>query len=278
MKGKTKLVVTIHDIIHWIFRKQFFTPLQAIYAGAMLRQAVEKADHIITVSSKTQADLVEHFGADKAKISVIYEGVSKQFQPIQDSKQVAAVREKYHLPEKFFLYVGLLKPHKNVHWLIRVFRDLKKEKKIRGALVLVGKKDLRYPIGFEELTTLQTDHDIIHLPYVDHGDLLVLYNSALSLVHPSLYEGFGLTLLEAMACQTPVIACKAASIPEVVGEAGHLFEPNNADDLRSALMRMEEDKGWQKELAEKGVARAAQFKWEEMAEKTYEIYNQILQK
>ena len=276
-KGKTKLVVTIHDIIHWIFRKQFFTPVQAAYAGFMLRRAVASADHIITVSHHTKKDLIEYFHADPEKITSIPLGMDSGLREMTEGELAPAfekLRVKYSLPEFFFLYVGLMKPHKNVLWLVRIFRKLKAEGKVQAALVLVGKKDKRYPKEQEELETLVSNEDVIHLPSVAYDELQVLYNQALALIHPSLYEGFGLTPLEAMACGTPVITTRAASIPEVVGDAAIQIETETEKPLWDAIIRMEQDPQLRESLRQKGLERAKLFCWKETARQTAEVYEQ----
>ena len=278
-KGETKLVVTIHDIIHWIFRKQFFTPVQAAYAGFMLRRAVSSADHIITDAQHTKKDLVEYFHADPEKITSIPLGIDPGLREMAEGELAPAfekLRVKYSLPEAFFLYVGLMKPHKNVLWLVRIFRKLKAEGKVRVALVLVGRKDKRYPKEQKELEDLKSNADVIHLPTVAYDELLVLYNQALALIHPSLYEGFGLTPLEAMACGTPVITTNAASLPEVVGGAAIRIETGCEDPMRNAIIRMEQDAGLRESLRQKGLERVKLFCWKETARKTFEVYDQVL--
>ncbi len=275
--GRTRLVVTIHDIIHWIFRKDFFSPLQAFYAGRMLKAAVRKADRIIAVSNKTRDDLLEHFDADPEKVRVIYEGVSEEFHELApEAPIISSVRKKYGIPGPFFLYVGMIKPHKNVLGLLRMFRKLKNECKIQSTLVLVGRKDARYPKDFQELAGLQSGRDVIHLPFVEKGELVALYNAALALVHPSLYEGFGLTLLEAMACAAPVLACRAASIPEIAGEAACLVDPCAEREMMDALVRLEKAPGLREEYRRKGRQQAARFRWEDTARKTAEVYEEVL--
>ncbi len=276
LKGGTKLVVTIHDLIHWIFRKDFFSPLQAAYAGWMLKQASLRSDHIITVSERTKLDLIKYFNADAKKISVIYEGVSSRFKPVQDAAQLEKMKMKYQLPESYFLYVGLIKPHKNVLTLIRLFKQLRKEGLVKSSLVLIGKKDKHYPPGLEELTHLKTGEGIIYLPFVETEELVLLYNGALALVHPSLYEGFGLTLLEAMACGTPVIACRTSSIPEVAGHAAWLVDPSVPGEMKDAMAEMERTPVLRMEYGKKGIVQAGRFRWDDAAKKTLEVYERVL--
>ena len=274
--SKTKLVVTIHDLIHWIFRKDFFTPLQAFYVKTMLERAAQTADHVITVSEKTRRDLIDHFNFEPERISVIYEGVSERFHELEEDGDIHRLREKYKLPAAYFLYVGSLKPHKNVLWLIHLFRKLKQEGKMDADLVVVGKKDKRYPVGYQELASLRTERGMVYIPFLEEKELVALYNGALALIHPSLYEGFGLTLLEAMACGTPVIACRSASVPEVVGEAAYLVDSCAERDMAEAMVRVEKVAGLRDELRRKGKKRIERFRWDQAAAETAEIYERVL--
>jgi len=278
-KGKTKLVVTIHDIIHWIFRDKFFSPIQGFYSGTMLRKAVLLADQIIAVSNHTKKDLIKYFHAEDRKITVVPEGVDKRYHEIrpEDLKTVyERLRAKYGLPADFFLYVGLLKPHKNVLWLIRTFRKMKMMGKVHTPLVLVGRKDKKYPSGYEELQKLASTPDIIHLPQIDQDELIVFYNQALALIHPSLYEGFGLTLLEAMRCGTPVLAANTSSIPEVVGDAAYRVEVNADADMMKAIGRLEKDAALRESYRVKGLAHSQLFSWKETAKRTAAVYDKVL--
>jgi len=278
-KGKTKLVVTIHDIIHWIFRKQVLSPLQTFYAGFMIKKAIKFSDHIIAVSHHTKKDLVEHFHAPSEKITVIHQGVDEAYErlaPRELKPEFEKLRSKYKIPENYFLYVGMIKPHKNVLMLVKLFNRLKQEGKVRAALVIIGRKDKAYPVGYEELASLTTNGDIHYLPVIDPHELMVFYNQALALIHPSLYEGFGLTLLEAMSYGTPVLTTNSSSIPEVVGDAA--CRVNAADDIAmgAAILKLDQDPGLRESLRQKGFARAKMFRWTETARKTSEIYEKVL--
>ena len=279
MKGKTKLVVTVHDLIHWIFRKQFLSPLQQFYAGTMMRRTVKTSDHIIAVSRNTKNDLVKHFHADPEKITVIYEGVTPEYRELPSDeldRKFAEIKTKYNLPDDFFLYVGLMKPHKNVLWLIRLFRKLRLAKKVQSSLVLVGKKDKKYPRGFEELAEFQSTGGILHIPEIEADELITFYNRAVALVHPSLYEGFGLTVLESMKCGTPVITSRAASLSEVAGDAAILVDPIAETEMADALVKIESDAELRKTLKAKGLERVALFDWRETARQTSAVYEKVL--
>ncbi len=275
-KGKTRLVVTIHDLIHWLFRKQFFSPLQAFYAGQMLRAAVKIPDRIITVSEHTKKDLVQHFQADPEKITVIYEAAEPRFDAARDEALIQRTLVRHQITSPYFLFVGSLKPHKNVLWLIRLFRSLKRGGHTQAVLVLAGRKDKRYPPEMRELADLKTGEGIIHVEGLTDAELKPLYQGALALIHPSLYEGFGLTLLEAMASGTPVIASPNASIPEVTADAACLVDSCRDHDMMQGIRRLETDPVYRSGLRERGLRRAAQFSWQETASKTLALYEKVL--
>ncbi len=276
LTGKAKLVVTIHDLIHWVFRREFFSAVQGFYAGFMIKRAVRVADHVIAVSEHTRNDLVGYFGADPGKITVIYEGVDARFRKNPDPGSCAQVRKKYGIGESYFLYVGNLKPHKNVLWLWDFFRRARAGGGIRSSLVVIGRKNDRYPAKYQRYSEIRNDHGMIYIPEVNFQELTALYGGARALIHPSLYEGFGLTLLEAMACGAPVIAFRVASIPEVTGEAAYLVTAESQDEMLRAVSRMENDEACREDYIRKGFRTAAKYRWEDAAVKTLEVYEKIL--
>ncbi len=269
LKRGVRLIVTVHDLIHWIFRKEFYSPLQSLYARFFFKKVTQLADRIIAVSHQTRDDLIQFFDADPEKIRVIYEGVAPEFFEPWSEEDKRKLIQKYRLPERFFLYVGLLKPHKNVKALAEVFLRLRSEGKIHSGLVMVGKRDKKYP--------LLTGDGLHYLSQVgSRKELAGFYAVARALVHPSFYEGFGLTCLEAMASGTPVIVSRVASLPEVVGEAGYYVDPYSEESLRQAILEIEENDALCRELSEKGKLRARQFNWPKAARETIEVYEELL--
>ena len=276
LRSGAVVVATVHDLIHWIFRREYFSPAQAFYARVMLTRAVSSSGQVICVSENTRQDLILDFRAKPEKLTVIAEAVDPEFGPPDTRAAVDAVLEKHRLREPYFLFVGSLKPHKNVLWLLRVFRRLRVEKKIRTRLVLAGRKDRRYDETHQELASLISDPDVTWLDRVEDGDLASLYAGALALVHPSRYEGFGLTLLEAMACGTPVLAVRTSSIPEVTGDAAFLLPDFKDEALAEALVRLEQDTDLREDLRLKGRARVMDFSWDKAADVTLEVYEKGL--
>jgi len=275
-KGRARLVVTIHDLIHWIYRGKFFSPAQAFYARTMLGRAVKTADHILTVSENTRADLIRHFNADAARITVTPEAADAKFKPCDDTIRIGAFKQRLGLPENYFLYVGSLKPHKNVLWLVQLYRELYRDGKVKAELVLAGRKDRKYPAGYAALAELENGQGIRLVSALSDEDLLTLYHGALALLHPSLYEGFGLTLLEAMASGTPVAAFRTASVPEVTGEAALLAEPDDAAAFTQMILHLEREAALREDLKQLGLARASRFSWRKMAAQTAAVYRKLL--
>lgn len=272
---RTRLVVTVHDLIHWIYRHDFFTPLKGWYARLMFTRIVNKADRMIAVSRRTRDDLIHFFWSDPIHITVISEAVDG-FSPETNEEEGKKIKKRLNLPDKYFFYIGSLKPHKNVQTLIQVFRRLRQTGKTQAELVIVGRKDRKYNPDFQELAKLETGGGIIYIPETDPGTVLDMYRHALALVHPSFYEGFGLTLLEAMACGTPVISSAAASMPEVAGDAAILVNPASPIQIAEAMIKVENDAQLRQDMRQKGLARVKQFDWQQTAHQTLKVYQEVL--
>lgn len=277
-KGKTRLVVTLHDLIHWIFRKDFLNPLQAFYATTLFRRVARQADRILTVSEHTRSDIIHHLDISPETIRVSHEAVSDFFLPQKNSEVLASLQKKYGFRAPYFLYVGLMKPHKNVAWLIREFQKAAESRQLQASLLLVGKIDTNYRQLTELLPYLSKSPDIKILQGISGEELRTLYSHALALVHPSLYEGFGLTLLEAMACGAPVVATRTSSIPEVVGDAALLFDPLNSDQLLKSLRDIERSETLRLTLSAQGLKNIRRFNWKKTADITFEVYEELLRR
>lgn len=274
-KGKTHLVATVHDIIHWIYKDQL-TFAQKLYAETMLTRTVKTASHILTVSESSKKDLIQHFHADPNKVSVIYNGVAPDFFPRSTENlepDWLLLKQKYQLPDSFFLYVGMLKPHKNIMRLMRVYHRLFQNKKIQSRLVIIGQGA---PDSPEIRMIKDLKSEIIHLPKIDYGELPIFYNQAHALVHPSLYEGFGLTVLEALACGTPVLTTSRASLPEVGGKAARYIDGEDEDEMEKALEEWDADTTLRDRLGDLGLQQACKFSWDKAARETCSVYSRIL--
>lgn len=268
-----KLILTIHDLTPLLFSDIF--PLKArIYMKTMIWLSKFKADKIITVSKNTKDDLVEIFNYNPEKIVVIYNGVDSSYRIINDEKLIYDVKDKYDTGEEFLLYVGNIKPHKNIPSLLKALDKLNKNNK----LVIVGKRDNAYDEIFDVIKEHDLSDRVIFTGFVSDEDLILLYNAATLFVYPSLYEGFGLPPLEAMASGTPVITSNLSSLPEVVGDAAITVDPYNINELANEINNVLSDKELQKVMINKGLKRAKEFTWEKTACETIKVYEEVLNK
>jgi glycosyltransferase involved in cell wall biosynthesis len=273
-----KLLVTIHDLTHIMDRTFRRTLSSLVYARPMLAIASRKADHIVTVSEFTRRQIVERLGVPPEKVTVIYHGISSHFRVCNHAEAFQAASSALQLRRPYLLYIGTLKPHKNIPTLIRAFALLRGRKKVEQQLVIVG-DDPRWKEGLVSLCSqLGIAGHVSFFPHVAHAILPQVYAGADSMVMPSFIEGFGLPVLEAMACGAPVVCSRAASLPEVAGNAAEYFEPTSVEDLAAAMEGVLSSTERQAELRRKGLERAKLFSWEECARRTLEVYRKVLQK
>ncbi|MFZ2360177.1 MAG: glycosyltransferase family 1 protein [Anaerolineae bacterium] len=265
-----KSVITVHDLafLRW---PHFLTEDSARYYG-QVDAAVERADHIIAVSESTKNDLVKLLGAPRDKITVVYEAADPIYRPMPREEALASMRSKYPLPEEFILFVSTIEPRKNIATLLHAYRRLLDSYKVSASLVLAGATGWLSQQIFDTVEELGLQQHVTFLGRVQNGDLVYLYNLARCLAHPAYYEGFGLTPLEALACGTPAVVSNVSSLPEVVGDAALLIDPNNEEELAIALHRLLCDDGLRASLRAKGLARARTFTWERAAEETLAVY------
>ncbi len=265
-----KSVITVHDLafLRW---PHFLTEESARYYG-QVDAAVERADHIIAVSESTKNDLVNLLGAPRAKISVVYEAADPIYRPMPRAEALASLRNKFPLPEEFILFVSTIEPRKNIETLLHAYRRLRDTYRVSAGLVLAGATGWLSQQIFDTVEQLDLQQHVVFLGRVQNGDLLYLYNLARCLAHPAHYEGFGLTPLEAMACGAPVVVSNVSSLPEVVGDAALLVDPNSEEELAVAMHRLFSDDGLHATLRAKGLARARIFTWERAAQETLAVY------
>jgi glycosyltransferase involved in cell wall biosynthesis len=266
-----KIILTIHDLTPLLFPDIF--SLQArTYMKIMIWLSKFKADKIITVSQNTKDDLVEMFNYNPKKIKVIYNGVDNSYKIIDNKKLISEIKDKYDTGKDFLLYVGNIKPHKNIPVLLKALSNIDKQNK----LVIVGKRDKAYDEIFDIIDQNNLEDRIIFTGFVPDKDLILLYNAATLFVYPSLYEGFGLPPLEAMACGTPVITSNVSSLPEVVGYAAITVDPYNINGLAEEINKVLGNEVLQKAMIKKGIERAKEFTWEKTARETIRVYEEVL--
>lgn len=242
-----KKIVTIHDIYHV---EGYVSLLKRFYAQQMVKRVVRGADHLITVSRFSQEQILKFTKAPEEKISMIYLGASRGH----------AVDLNYLLPKRYFLYVGNLAPHKNVKRLLLAF-DLVRRKIPDLKLVVVT----RNPAPFHE--------GLVVLNHVLDAELPTLYARACALIHPSLYEGFGLTPLEAMSAGCPVIVSQVASLPEVCEDSALYINPYHVSEIAAAMEKIVQDESFRDGLIKKGLTRSSHFSWEKTAEAHIRVFS-----
>ena len=269
-----RTIVTVHDIGFALWPEMFTKEMRALLEKQM-RCVVEKVDSIIAVSRTTRSDLLEVYGFDKERIHIIEHGVEGSFRPITDSGSLEALRRRYKLPEKFVLCVGTLEPRKNHVRLIQAFQLMCERHPNEYSLVICGKKGWMYDEILNVANSPGLRERVLFTGYVPDEHLPFLYNLAGAVVYPSLYEGFGLPVIEAMACGRPVLTSNRGALAEVAGDDALLVSPEDEDEMANGLHRLISDNELREKLTASGLKKASTFTWERAARATLEVYNRI---
>jgi glycosyltransferase involved in cell wall biosynthesis len=266
-------VLTVHDMIFKLF-PEHQKRLNFWYLRATMPIYCQRADAIVTVSESSKRDIVAHYGLDPAKVTVVHEAAAPEFGPA-GREAVEDVRRRYGLPERFAIHVGTIEPRKNLTRLTDALQLLR-EGGLTIPLLVVGGKGWLYQDFFQRLERLEI-RDSVHFPgYVPSVDLPLLYSAATLAVMPSVYEGFGLPVLEAMACGTPVVSSEASSLPELGGDAARYFDPYNVEGMAETVREVWEDADLRAEMRRRGLIQAAHFSWQQAARQTWAIYERLL--
>lgn len=251
-------VVTVHDLIHLLFPESAW---QAAAARLLLRNAVRRAARVVAVSECTRRDLERRLGVSERRSRVVAPGIDPRYQPIGQA-EVRAFRARLGLPERYVLWVGLRRPHKNVERLVRAYARYRARATAAPDLVLWGRPDRRDAAADAAIGELGLRDAVRCIDRrVSDAEMPLLYNGAAAFVMPSLYEGFGLPPLEAAACGVPVLAARAGALPEVLGDAALFAEPHDTEALAVGLERVLEDVPLRAALRERGLERARGFPW-----------------
>jgi glycosyltransferase involved in cell wall biosynthesis len=263
-------VVTITDLSFLIF-PQKFGAMKGLYQKVLTKRSCTSADHLIAISRWTAADVQQRFHVPAQRISVVYPGVGENYHPIQQTN-VLAFRSSHQLPERFMLFVGTLEPRKNLLVLLRAYAEFRRHSGADCKLVLVGGRGWLYEPILAAVEELGLVNDVIFPGFVAEAELPLWYNAAEAFLYPSLYEGFGLPPLEAMACGVPVVVSRASSLPEVVGDAGLLIDPERTGDWTEAMVRLATRPDLRHEFRSRGLVQAQRFSWQRAAEETVSVY------
>jgi glycosyltransferase involved in cell wall biosynthesis len=266
-------VVTFHDMTFFLY-PHLHTKAKRIIFPLFIRISARQAAAIIADSESTRQDSIRLLNIPPEKIYPVPLGVSQEYQVIRDSTWLEDVRRRYQLPQSFVMYAGLVEPRKNLPILIRAYKDLA-DRGVTQPLVIVGRYGWLSKEVFSLVENLGLGGQVIFTGYVDQEDLPVFYNLACIFVYPTLYEGFGLPVLEAMACGTPVITSAVSSLPEIVADAGVLVPPGDEAALSTAMYELLNDPFERERLADKGLMRAKIFSWESTAVETSKVYQAV---
>jgi len=267
-------VVTVHDLGHR-YHPEAHTPWQRRYLEWSTRYHVRAAAHLVADSECTRQDLVRLYGADPDRIAVAHLGVDPALRPVDDPSEIARVRRRYGIGERYLLYVGTLQPRKNLVRLLEAFARLGPEVREGLQLALVGKAGWMHEPIRARARSLGLEGRVIFAGYVDTADLPALYSGAALFVMPSLYEGFCMPVLEAMACGTAVACSNASSLPEVVGDAALLYDPLDVDAMAATVERALGDAPLRSALIGRGLERARRFTWRACARRVLDVLERV---
>jgi glycosyltransferase involved in cell wall biosynthesis len=277
----SRCVVTVHDL-GYLYHPEAHTLAQNAYLRWSTRYNARVARRILADSEATRRDLIQHYGIEPGKIVVVYPGRDETLAPITDPTALAAVRARYHLSHPYLVYVGTLQPRKNLVRLVAAFASLLGSMASAGQpgfpdlkLVLAGQKGWLYESLMNEVCQQGLGDRVILTGYVSDACLAPLLSGALGFVLPSLYEGFGLPVLEAMACGTPVICSNVASLPEVAGDAALLVDPLDTEALAAAMGRILTQDGLRRQLVDRGFRQIQKFSWRRCAQEALQVLEDV---
>jgi glycosyltransferase involved in cell wall biosynthesis len=270
-----KTVLTVHDMSHEYF-PEAVDDLTMDYLRNELPEAVRKAALILTDSENSKKDIVQFLAVPEQKVKVVYLGVDQRFRPVVDSGIRMAARQRYGLPEQFILFVGTVQPRKNLMGLVRAFASLNATKAHPHTLVIAGGAGWKNEGLRELIRDLGVTEKVHFTGYIDEADLPVLYSMAEVFALPSLYEGFGLPVIEAMACGVPVLTSSTSCLPEIAGDAAVLVDPQSVEAMAAGLGRLMEDSSLRDSCIAKGYERARQFTWERSARDVLSLFEGLV--
>lgn len=266
-----KKIAIVHDMAYKAYPETVREKTRK-FLELSLSRTCEQADKIITISQFSKSEIIHYLQISSDKIEVIPLGVDKNYYHSNYTKNdIEKIKKKYNINFEYFLYLGTIEPRKNIERLIIAYKDLYEQKHEIPKLILVGKKGWLYDKIFSTVEQLKLQDMIVFLGYIDIEDMPKLIKGAIAFVFPSLYEGFGLPPLEAMACGTPVITSNVSSLPEVVGEAGLLVNPFDINSIKEAMMRIVVEPDLRNELRGAGFIQAEKFSWKKTAKRIEQI-------
>jgi glycosyltransferase involved in cell wall biosynthesis len=272
LRGDFKKVFVMHGH-EWFTMPEVFWLFERLIGRMRMKMVMQEADKIISISNIMTGLCSRATGLPESKFRTIYHGVDEKFKPICDERVLNEVKMKYHLPDKFILFVGGLYPQKNFHALIEAFAGIASD--VPHQIVVAGKARWKYKGDLKLIADRGLGKKVQLLGWVDPEELPALYNLADVFVYPSFYEGFGLCLVEAMASGCPVVAASTGALPEVAGDAAILVDPLHHVELKEAIVRVIANPQLRQQLVRAGLKRAKNFTWERCAEETLKVFHEI---
>lgn len=270
IKAGKRNIVTIPDVIHKV-NPNWFSRKELILLDLPISFAIKNSDVLIAISENTKKDIIKYYNVPEEKIFVTPLAVDESFKPIEQPSLYEYLKNKYSIDCEFILNVGVLFKRRNIPRLLEAFSILKKNKKIKHKLVIIGPGKKYFNLN-DYIDRYKLKQDVIYLGYVEQADMPLMYNAASFFIYPSLYEGFGLPVLEAMSCAKAVITSNASSLPEVLGDGGISVDPYNIGELYDAMFRLIEDIQLRKRMEMRALELSKSFSWEQTAKQTIWIY------
>jgi len=268
---KTKSIVVIHDLAYFMPELNAYPFIDTIYMKVMIKSSLKRANMVVSVSSNTKNDIIKLIGTNETKIKVIHEAADSKYKIITDELQLNKIKRKYKLNDQFIFYSGSLSPRKNMIRFLTAFSMIKD--KIPHKLVLTGGKS-HNDRNVHELIN-QINDSVIKIGHIPDEDMPFIYNLADLFVYPSLYEGFGLPPLEAMACGCPVVSSNSSSLPEVVGDAAIMINPYNVDEIADGMYKILTNENLRNNMIKKGLNRTQKLSWEKSAQSILELVEEV---
>jgi glycosyltransferase involved in cell wall biosynthesis len=268
-------VLTVHDV-SFLRHPEFFSRFDRLWMKRLVPRSIRRAEKVLTVSEFSRSEIIDTLGVPEEKVVAVHNGVSDDYQPISERAAIESCLGRYGIDGPYILYVGNLQPRKNLPRLLAAYYELCADGIADYRLVIVGRRAWMYTEIFASAGAAPPGANVVFTDYVPETDKILLYCGATVCAYPSLYEGFGLPIVESMACGTPVITSNRTSMPEVAGDAAILVDPTATSEIREALAKVLDSTTLQQELSTRGLARAKSYRWSEVARVTSSVYESCL--